>query len=215
MATNAIVEGQSGTRDRILHIVHGLYNDRGPVRVTNAEVAAATGLAEGNVHYHFRKKTDFVDALFTQLEADTERIMARMTPGGSTIELVAEHQRDWFRLLYDHRWYFRDPLALFTIAPAIVPRVQSAATRNRRFVRSILDEFVAAGFMRATPGDLDRLIVNIWLVATHWIGYRHLTTGRTTLTVNDLEWGFAQVVALYAPYLTRKGKRLASSTFKG
>ena len=202
---------RTGTRERILQSVHALYNARGPAHVTSAEVAIAVGLAEGNVHYYFRKKADLLDALFDIFEDDMREFVSR-TGRGNTLESIAEHQRGWFRLMLEHQWYFRDTLTLLVIAPALIPRVQISAKRNRQVVRKLLDDVVSAGFMKATPEQLDSLLVNIWLVATHWIAYRHLTTNRPTLTQTDLEWGYAQVNSLYAPYLTSRGRPLAKMT---
>ena len=54
----------AGTRDRILAQSLALFNDRGLGRVTTAEIAAACGIREGNLQYHFPRKSGLVEALF-------------------------------------------------------------------------------------------------------------------------------------------------------
>src|SRR5471032_3464824 len=56
------------TRTRILEACKSLFNERGPVAVTTAEIAAAVGIQEGNLHYHFNRKEQILEALFSDFE---------------------------------------------------------------------------------------------------------------------------------------------------
>ena len=56
-----------------------------------------------------------------------------------------------------------------------------------------------AGRLRIAPEALGRLIDNAWIVSSHWMNHR--LQGGTTLTEADLDWGFAQLRDLFAPYL--------------
>jgi len=49
---------RADTRRNILEVSLGLFNERSPAQVTTAEIAASAGVAEGNLHYHFRRKAD-------------------------------------------------------------------------------------------------------------------------------------------------------------
>ncbi len=201
---------QTGTRQRILDASLALFNQRAPAQVTTAEIAEAAGIAEGNLHYYFRKKADLLVALYDAFEAEVIRVAARdLGDGSPPLEAYVEYQRDWFRLIWTHRWFYRDTVALFAIAPELRPRVRAGTARAQLRVRSVLDRMVEGGLLRATPEQAERLLTNAWIVSTYWIDYLRLTADRDELREADLDWGYAQVLALYAPFLTSEGRALA------
>ncbi len=200
---------RTGPRQRVLDAARALFNDRAPAQVTTAEIAEAAGMAEGNLHYHFRRKADLLTALYDAYEAEVAAISGRdFGPPDAAITAYAEHQRDWFRLMWTHRWFYRDTAALFAIAPDLRARVRTGTLHVRQAVGAVFAGMIAAGLLRATPTEAERLLDNVWIVSTHWIDYLHLTTGRADLRADDFEWGYGQVFALYAPFLTPKGRAM-------
>ena len=200
---------RTSTRQRVLETSLALFNERGSANVTTAEIAEAAGIAEGNLHYYFRKKADLVVALYDAFEAEVVRVNAREFGDDASLEDYAEYQRDWFRLMWTHRWFYREAAALFAIAPELEPRLRAGTIRAQLIVRSVLDGMVARGLLRASPDQVERLLVNVWIVSTYWIDYLRLSAGQAELREADLERGYAQILALYAPFLTAKGKALA------
>ncbi len=203
------------TRQRILTTSLALFNRSGPAKVTTAEIARAVGIAEGNLHYHFRRKGDVLSALFEMFEADVDVLVSCMVGDDDEVEGFAEHQRRWFRLMWNHQWFYRGTSSLFIDAPALLPRVRAMTVRNRQYVTSMFERMIERDLLRVDREELETLLTNIWIVATHWIDYLRFTTGRTELGREDLEWGYAQVSAIYAPYLTRKGQSLRRSGMAG
>jgi len=63
------------TRQRILDSTLGLYNDLGEANVSTTLIAAEVGISAGNLHYHFRKKEDIVDALTAEFQADARKVL--------------------------------------------------------------------------------------------------------------------------------------------
>jgi hypothetical protein len=53
------------------------------------------------------------------------------------------------------------------------------------------------------------LVVNAWIVGTYWIDYLRVHHGHTPITRDELRWGFAQVEALFTPYLARQAASMA------
>lgn len=199
---------ERGTRQRVLAIALALFNERGLANVTTAEIAGTARIREGNLHYHFSKKAQLITALFDALEDQALRIAGRRFDRHDPAE-YADYQRAWFRLMWDFRCFYRDAVAAQQIARGLRPRMRAVHGRTQELVRRVLDEAVAHGLMRATPRELDRLLSNIWIVSSYWMDYLRLRTQGVDLQRQHLEWGYAQVQSLYAPYLTRKGAALA------
>jgi AcrR family transcriptional regulator len=187
------------TRDRILAVSLALFNARGLGRVTTAEIAAATGIREGNLQYHFPRKSGLVEAMFSGFEAEAVAVAGRMPADPAAPEALLGYQRAWFELIWRYRCVYRDGIAMVEIAPALRPRVHALRARTQDLARGVFEAAVRAGRLRIGPDALGRLIDNAWIVSSHWMSHR--LQGGTELTEADLDWGFAQVRDLFTPYL--------------
>jgi len=197
------------TRQRILDAALVLFNERSPAQVTTAEIAEATGIAEGNLHYYFRKKADLLLALFEVFEAEAGSVAARDLGGDNPpLKAYVDYQRDWFRLMWTHRWLYRDTASLYSIAPEMRARAHALSSRAQRLVRSVFQQMIRSGVLRASADEAEHLLANVWIVSLYWIDYLRFTSGREALGQGDFAWGYKQVLALYSQLLTAQGKVL-------
>ncbi|MBP32721.1 TetR/AcrR family transcriptional regulator [Methylobacterium sp.] len=187
------------TRTRILAVSLALFNARGLGRVTTAEIAAAAGIREGNLQYHFPRKSGLVEAVFAAFEAEALAVAGRMPADPAAPEALLCYQRAWFDLIWRYRCIYRDGIAMVDIAPALRPRIHALRAETQALARGVFEAAVRAGRLRIAPEALGRLIDNAWIVSSHWMNHR--LQGGTTLTEADLDWGFAQLRDLFAPYL--------------
>ena len=189
---------RGNTRARILDASRALFNARGPGAVTTAEIAAASGISEGNLHYHFRRKEQIVDALFGGYEAALDQTIAqrRITPGGA--ETPGLNLQPFFALMWEWRFVYGG--SLLRVAPGVGPRLTRLTDHGQADIRRVLVGLTEAGLLRATPAELDKLVVNAWIVASYWIDYLQSRQGVSEITRAHLDWGLAQVEALFAPY---------------
>ncbi len=204
----------SGTRERILKASLALLNQRSLAKVTTAELAAAAGMAEGNLHYHFRRKADLLAALYDGFESDARRLAERSLQEISDAPALVDYQRDWFRLMWRHRWCYKDASSLFAMVPALRPRLKANTIRLRQTLLSRLAGMVRDGHLRATDDEeLQRLLTNVWIISLFWINYLSLLMG-AALEEADLDWGFSQVLALWAPHLNAAGREYAATIIR-
>lgn len=196
------------TRARILECCRVLFNERGPAEVTTSEIAAAVGISEGNLHYHFRKKQQIVLALFDEFNHalhDMPAGEAIVGPPGTRRRYLSH----WFNLMWE--WRFLHYANVYRLVPALRPRVKDWATTMQAKVRVTLEAMRAAGELEANDAEIDRLVVNAWIVGTYWIDYLRVHQGPEPITREQLRWGFAQVEALFAPYMSRQAVGLAAN----
>lgn len=194
------------TRDRILAACRELFNSRGPADVTTAEIAAKVGINEGNLYYYFQRKEQILEALFQEFEAALETVATADLSYAGDATRYRDYLGGWFGLMWEWRFIYRDGLAVCRLAPALRKRLVALSDSSQAQVRRTLNEMVRAGLINARPKQLDRLNVNAWIIATYWIDYLRLRHGTEKVTRKQLDWGAAQVMSLYEPYLTDEGR---------
>ncbi|MEH3063022.1 MAG: TetR family transcriptional regulator [Methylobacterium radiotolerans] len=118
------------TRTRILAVSLALFNVRGLGHVTTAEIAAAAGIREGNLQYHFPRKRGLVEALFAAFETEAVAVAGRMPDDPAAPEALLAYQRAWFDLIWRYRCVYRDGIAMVEIAPALRAPGARAAGRD-------------------------------------------------------------------------------------
>jgi len=191
------------TRTRILEACKSLFNERGPVAVTTAEIAAAVGIQEGNLHYHFNRKEQILEALFSDFEQALRSVA--VADAGPAPGRYAAYLNGWFGLMWDWRCFYRDSAVVYSLAPGLRGRLEALNNELQGQVLRVLESMVAAGLLKASRRQLDELIVNAWIVSTYWIDYLRSRRGVDSVLREHIDWGAAQVLSLFAPYLTEQG----------
>jgi len=196
------------TRTRILDACKSLFNERGPTAVTTAEIAAAVGIQEGNLHYHFNRKEQILEALFGDFEQALRSVAAADAGQAQPPEYYAAYLNGWFSLMWDWRCFYRDSALVYSLAPGLRARLEALNNELQGQVLRVLRSMIAAKLLTADQRQLDGLIVNAWIVSTYWIDYLRSRRGVTAVTREHIDWGAAQVFSLFAPYLTAAGASL-------
>ena len=194
-----MAEAKISTRERILEACRKLFNERGPNKVTTAEIAESVGISEGNLHYHFQRKDQIVEALFDRFSIALAR--AGDAPAGH----APSHERyleGWFETMWDWRLFYT--AVTYHLAPSLQPRLAELTRSGQEQVARMLQALVQDGVLRATPAELEALVVNAWIIGGSWIDYVGARQGVATVTREHLRWGRAQVEALFAPYRVAK-----------
>jgi len=89
------------TRQRILVTSLHLFNENGVQRTTINDIADELDISPGNLHYHFHRKSDIVDALLAEFRADARTVL---------------HPPDAHMLSLDDFWLFLHLLLELTAA---------------------------------------------------------------------------------------------------
>ncbi len=109
----------ANTRTRILVNSLVLFNEQGEAHTTTNEIADETDISPGNLHYHFRKKSDLIDALIGEFQADARQVL--QAPAGD--ESAVDEFWGFLQLLVEvmtaYRFLIRDAETMLTMYPQV------------------------------------------------------------------------------------------------
>lgn len=196
-----MAEDNLSTRVRVLRACRQLFNERGPANATTAEIAAQVGINEGNLYYYFKRKEQILVTLFDEFEEAMDAVATKGLEAPAGPERYSDYITGWFQLMWEYRFFYRDGGALFRMAPSLRARVKTLTDRGQQNVRRVLTSMAVHGMLRASAEEIDRLVINSWIIATYWIEYLRSREGVTEITPAEVEWGFTQVKSLFKPYL--------------
>ncbi len=132
------------TRTRILVSSLLLFNENGEPNTTTNEIADEVDISPGNLHYHFNKKSDLVEALLAEFQADARRVLRSPESNQASLDdfWVFLHLLLEFTAAY--RFLLRDMESLVVL----YPKVRIAL---RHFARGLATTFEL--YLRALAND--------------------------------------------------------------
>ena len=96
------------TRTRILVSSLLLFNDNGEPNTTTNEIADTVDISPGNLYYHFRKKSDLVEALLMEFQADARQVLEPPDPGAAGLDDFWVFLHHLLELMAAYRFLLRD-----------------------------------------------------------------------------------------------------------
>jgi AcrR family transcriptional regulator len=196
------------TRARILDAALVLFNADGSHAVSTRHIAARLEISPGNLYYHFANKEEIVLCLYERMESQLESILTPRAGETQTFDTVLRYLDDIFGHLWEFRFFYRDVNSLLREVPGLKERYRDLADRVRIRSRAIFDSMVAAGWMDATPDQLEVLTTNAWIVLTQWFTHRQVVERRRTIQSSDIREGIRHFVALFSPLLRSPQRKL-------
>lgn len=205
------MSGHSATPDRILEASRRLFNEKGYAATTQPEIAAAVGISQGNLTYHFPAKRDLV----VRLEEDARRALrdrrAAFEPGDLADDYV-EHLVFAMNLTWDHRFLLRDRAQYAGVTSPASPDPDMAADLDE--LNELLGRFQNEGwFRRDVNVDLPVLTRSLWIVSRYWMDHLRESEGIERITNADRERGIQHHFAVVLPNLTATARRRLEEAF--
>ncbi len=153
------------TRNRILVASLLLFNEHGEPHTSTNDIADEVDISPGNLHYHFRKKGQLVEALLEEFRADARRILAPPQHDEVTIDDFWMFLHLLLECTASYRFLFRDLESLAESYPA-VGRVlghfaKGLAAMFELYLRGLADN----GLLRMSDNDAPIIARNLAVIA--------------------------------------------------
>lgn len=196
------------TRQRILAVTLGLFNDFGEPNVTTQLISDELNISPGNLYYHFRSKDQILESLFADFSRRIEDTLAAPEQRLPDVEDVWLFLHLLFEAVWDYRFLYRDLNELISRNRVLETHFQRIVAHEIRIAEMICDGLVAAGQMRAGRAEIQALAVHMTLTATYWLSFEFVRAPRRTLDASSVGRGAFHVMSLAAPYLVGRARSL-------
>lgn len=125
---------KTDTRTRILVASLLLFNEQGEPGTTTNEIADEVDISPGNLYYHFHKKSDLVDALLLEFQADARRVLQPPDTAEGTLDDFWVFLHRLLELTGAYRFLLRDMETLLVEYPKV-------GTALKHFARALAASF--------------------------------------------------------------------------
>lgn len=199
------------TRQRILEAALELFNRNGYAATSQANIASAAGIRQGNLTYHFPAKMDLVEALRDEARAVlTERESVGVSD--DVCRDYVDHVLTSMRLVWRYRFLLRDRGQLTDAEPRRSAPPELAADFER--LCNLIERFAVGGlFRRSLDVDVAVLARSLWIVSRYWLDHLDEFGQLDVADWASLAYGIEQHRAVLDPCLTADGRRRLDDAF--
>ncbi len=190
------------TRERILELSLDRFNTVGESNVTTSEIAELLNISPGNLYYHFANKEAIVEALFDNFRHQVAEELAIDVDGQATLENLWLYLHLVFELSWKYRFLYRDPVNVVSRYTGVANRMKQVIGLQARSLVSLLSGLAATGELRVDERQLQTLVVNMMVIATHWLSFEYVREPRKAPDSESMASGVYHVMSLISPLLS-------------
>lgn len=189
------------TRELILSTSLALFNELGEPNVTTNLIADEAGISPGNLHYHFRRKQDIVQALFNRLAEELLPLIDASPESGIDTDSLWFRLHLVFELKGRYRFVYRNISDIAGRMPDIEKALRALYLRERSAVIALLQGLATAGALEASSIQRAMLRDQLMLALTYWIPFSDIFDPRGAADGSAQVRAIAEVFLLGLPYL--------------
>ncbi len=187
------------TRERIMAIALALFNAEGEPNVTTNRIAEELEISPGNLHYHFRTKSDLIEALFSSFEQRMLELLATPDERQPDIEDIWLFLHLCFETIGDFRFIYRDLTDLCARHRGLHQRFRGILNLSMNTASGLITGLAEAEQLDANDLEVSALVRNIVLISTCWLAFDQVIERDGEGRPDRAVW---QVMSLLSPYLS-------------
>ncbi len=159
------------TRTRILVASLLLFNEQGEPNTSTNDIANEVDISPGNLYYHFRKKSDLINALLEEFQADARRVLQPPDIDSLSVEDFWVFLHLLLETMSAYRFLLRDMETLGAHYPKVSQTLGKFVKALVAVVRLYLEGMRQAGILTIDAGDVavvGRIVVVIALFSERY-----------------------------------------------
>lgn len=193
------------TKNRILENALHLFNDKGVKQVTLRKIAQSIGISQGNLNYHFKKKSEIVSCLYYQLVKEMDNEMLKITQEQPVFSFLYQRSLVSMQILYKYKFIAKDIFSVLASNTELRNHYLELQLMRKEQFLFLFQQMVNDGFMREEElkGEYNRLYERMNILGDSWINAADLYKLDNPLKISHYH---ALLFEVIYPYLTNKGK---------
>jgi len=201
-ADNVLME----TRKRILVASLLLFNEQGEPNTTTNQIANEVDISPGNLHYHFHKKSDLVDALLAEFQADARRVLQPATSEQPSLDDFWVFLHILLEFTAAYRFLFRDIESLTVEYPnagrALRHFAKGLAAAFEVHLRSLADGHI----LRPDSAEMHIVARNLAVIALFSQRFDALVEPSSSVVISSLQVA-RSILNVLKPFVTEGASR--------
>lgn len=153
------------TRTRILVSSLLLFNEKGEPNTTTNEIADEVDISPGNLYYHFRKKSDLVEALLLEFQADARKVLQPPDSGQDSLDDFWVFLHHLLELTAGYRFLLRDMETLVVEYPKVRNALKHFARALNASFELYLHAMAGAGVITLGKSEAKLVSRNLAVIA--------------------------------------------------
>jgi AcrR family transcriptional regulator len=190
---------RTSTRNRILEIGLGLFNEEGVAKMSTNRIASELGISPGNLYYHFASKEEIAEWLIRRFD-DRIGVIAGSADSVEALDDLWLTLHLLFEAIHEYRFIYRDVDYLLRTSAKIAQRVRQISLRTIQALRQMCHRLADASVIRASSEEVDNLALQMVFTTTCWFTFTRLLP-RGDAQSADAGRAAYQVLTLLTPYL--------------
>ena len=195
------------TRTQILVASLSLFNEHGEPNTTTNDIANEADISPGNLHYHFHKKANLVEALLAEFQADVRRVLDPPTGDDTTIDDFWAFLHLLLEVLTAYRFLLRDMETLVST----YPKVGHALKGFSRGLTAIMQLYIEAlrrnAFLEIDDSEVPVMSRNLVVVALFSERFDEISGAGSSVDVSALRIA-RSVLGILLPYSSQETSQL-------
>jgi len=189
------------TRTRILVASLSLFNEQGEPNTTTNDIANEADISPGNLHYHFRRKSQIVTAILTEFQADARRVLEPPAGNDLTIDDFWAFLHWLLELLAAYGFLFRDTETLVSTYPGVRRSLKGFAQGLTAAMQLYVEALRRNAILEIDTSEVPIVCRNLVVIALFSDRYAEVTGSRLTVDASALKTA-SSVLAALRPYAT-------------
>lgn len=193
------------TRERILDSALFLFNTYGLPKVTLRTIAKDMGISQGNLNYHFKKRSDIIEALYIQLVQNISTEMSKLQKGEIDLALMARLGHTIKDNFFEYRFFMLDFVQIMRENEKIKNHYRELSKQREQQFIEMFYMLVREGILREErfANEYYHFYLRLQILGDFWISSAEVATNKVTKKTADKYFGL--IMESIYPYLTEKG----------
>jgi AcrR family transcriptional regulator len=189
------------TRKRILVASLLLFNEQGEPNTTTNQIANEVDISPGNLHYHFHRKSDLVDALLAEFQVDARRVLQPVASEQPTLDDFWVFLHLLLECTVAYRFLFRDMESLVIEYPSVGRALRHFAKGLAAAFEVHLYALVDGNVLKPGSEEMHVVARNLAVIALFSRRFDVLVDPTSTVDVSSLQIA-RSILNVLRPYVT-------------